>query len=121
MNPKDFIHPEDAAAMEQLEHVPGFAALVKKTLALGLENLQYGINMASSIRLSENQLPEIYNRLPPICERLGIEVPELYLSMNPVPNACTFGDTRIFINVTSGLIDLLSPDTSAAVTCCITA
>ena len=115
MNPKDFIHPEDAAAMEQLEHVPGFAALVKKTLALGLENLQYGINMASSVRLSENQLPEIYNRLPPICERLGIEVPELYLSMNPVPNACTFGDTRIFINVTSGLIDLLSPEELDAV------
>lgn len=110
MNAKDFIHPEDAAAMEQLEHIPGFAALVKKTLSLGLENLQYGMNMASSIRLSEKQLPKIYNRLPPICERLGVEVPELYLSMNPLPNAYTFGDTRIFITLTSGLVEMMGPE-----------
>lgn len=115
MNPKDFIHPEDAATMEQLEHVPGFAALVKKSLALGLENLQYGINMASSIRLSENQLPEIYNRLPPICERLGIEIPELYLRYDANANAQTFGDTRVYITVTSGLLDMMSTEELDAV------
>lgn len=115
MNPKDFIHPEDAAAMEQLEHIPGFSTLVKKTLSLGLENLQYGMNIASSVRLSEKQLPQIYNRLPPICEQLGIEVPELYLSMNPMPNACTFGDTRIFITLTSGLVEMMSPEELDAV------
>ena len=90
----DFMHPEDAAALEQLENIPGFPAFVKKILQLGLEQMQYGINMASSIRLSPTQLPELYNRLPPICEKLGIEVPEFYLQMNPTPNAWTFGDTR---------------------------
>ena len=115
MNPKDFIHPEDAAALEQLERVPGLSALIKKALSLGLENLQYGINMASTVRLSEHQLPQYYNRLPPICERLGIEVPELYLLNDPIPNAWTFGDTRVYITVTSGLIDMMSAEELDAV------
>ena len=68
----DFIHPEDAAALEQLESIPGFPTFVKKILELGLEQMQYGINMASAIRLSPTQLPHLYNRLPPICQKLGI-------------------------------------------------
>ena len=108
MKPSDFIHPEDAAALRQMESIPGFAALVKKILAIGIENLQYGVNMASTIRLSEKQLPEIYRHLPPICQRLGIPEPEFYLQMNPVPNAWTSGDTRIYITVTSSLVEMMS-------------
>ena len=48
----DFIHPEDAAAMAQLENITGFPTFVKKILELGLEKMQYGINMASAIRLA---------------------------------------------------------------------
>ncbi len=108
MKPSDFIHPEDAAALRQMESIPGFAALVKKILAIGIENMQYGVNMASTIRLSEKQLPEIYRHLPPICQRLGIPEPEFYLQMNPVPNAWTSGDTRIYITVTSSLVEMMS-------------
>ena len=110
MKPSDFIHPEDAAALRQMENIPGFAALVKKVLAIGIENLQYGVNMASSIRLSEKQLPKIYKHLPPICQRLGIPEPEFYLQMNPVPNAWTSGDTRIYITVTSSLVEMMSDE-----------
>lgn len=45
-------------------------------MSMGLEQLQYGVNMASAIRLSPSQLPKLYNRLPPICKKLGIEQPE---------------------------------------------
>lgn len=115
VRPSEFIHPEDAAALRQLESIPGFPTLVKKVLALGLEQLQYGINMASAIRLSPKQLPELYKHLPPICERLGIEEPEFYLQMNPMPNAFTFGDTKIFITVTSGLVEMLDDEELDAV------
>ena len=115
VRPSEFIHPEDAAALRQLESIPGFPALVKKVLALGLEQLQYGINMASAIRLSPKQLPELYKHLPPICERLGIEEPEFYLQMNPMPNAFTFGDTKIFITITSGLVEMLEDEELDAV------
>lgn len=115
MKPSDFIHPEDAAALRQLENIPGFATLVKRFFALGLEQLQYGINMASAIRLSDKQLPRLYNHLPPICQKLGIEEPEFYLEMNPIPNAWTFGDTKIYITMTSGLVELLTPEELDAV------
>lgn len=108
MQPSDFIHPEDAAALRQMENMPGFASIIKKILAIGLENLQYGVNMASAIRLSEKQLPEIYRHLPPICEKMGIPEPEFYLQMDPNPNAWTFGDSRIYITVTSGLVEMMS-------------
>lgn len=115
MNASAFIHPEDAAALRQMESIPGFSLVVKKILSFGLEKLHYGINMASAIRLSSTQLPELYNRLPPICGKLGIDVPEFYLQMNPIPNAWTFGDTKIYITITSGLVDLLSDEELDAV------
>lgn len=115
MKPSDFIHPEDAAALRKLESIPGFPALVKKFYALGYEKFFYGTNMASNIRLSENQLPELYRHLPPICRKLGIAEPEFYLEMNPMPNAYTFGDTKIFITVTSGLVEMMSDDELDAV------
>lgn len=115
MKPSDFIHPEDAAALRQLEAIPGFPAIVKKFYALGYERLFYGTNMAKCIRLSETQLPELYRHLPPVCEKLGISEPEFYLEMNPMPNAYTFGDTRVFITITSGLVEMLNDDELDAV------
>lgn len=115
MKPSDFIHPEDAAALRQMENVPGFAALIKKVLSIGIETLQYGVNMASNIRLSEKQLPNIYRLLPPICERMGIPEPELYLQMSPFPNAWTMGDTRIFITLTSSLVEMMNEDELRAI------
>lgn len=115
MKPADFIHPEDAAALRQIESIPGFPALVKKFMALGYEQLQYGINMATNIRLSETQLPQIYKHLPPICKLLGIDEPEFYLQMDPTPNAWTSGDSKIYIVVTSGLVDMMSDEEFDAV------
>lgn len=86
IKPAEFMHPEDAAALRQLESIPGFPAVAKKVLELGYEKLMYGLNMASTIRLSPTQLPELYKHLPPICEKLGIKEPEFYLEMNPMPN-----------------------------------
>lgn len=115
IKPAEFIHPEDAAALRQLENIPGFPALAKKVMELGYEKLQYGLNMASAIRLSENQLPELYRHLPPICEKLGIAEPEFYLEMSPIPNACTSGTSRIFIVVTSALVEMMDDDELDAV------
>lgn len=110
VNVSDFIHPEDEAARRQMEAIPGFAMMVKGFLKLGYEQYFYGVNMANKIRLAPNQLPELYNKLPPICEKLGIAEPEFYLEMNPAPNAYTFGDTRIFLTVTSGLVEYLDEE-----------
>lgn len=115
IKPAEFIHPEDVAALRQMESVPGLPALVKKIMSFGFEQLQYGTNMATAIRLSPTQLPKLYNHLPPICEKLGIAEPEFYLQMNPIPNAWTFGDTKIYITITSALVELLDDEELDAV------
>jgi Zn-dependent protease with chaperone function len=79
------------------------------------ESMIHGLNMSSKIRLGPNQLPEIYQLLPPICKVLGIVEPEFYLEMDPNPNAYTFGDTIISLTVTSGLIDTMEEDELIAV------
>lgn len=115
IDPKEYQHPEDAAALRNMEKIPGLSLMMKKFLSIGLETLVYGTNMASSIRLSKDQLPEIYNILPPICETLGVDEPEFYLQMSPIPNAWTFGDTRKFITVTSALIEMMNEEELRAV------
>jgi Zn-dependent protease with chaperone function len=103
----EFIHHEDAAARSQLEAIPGFASAVKAFLKIGFEQQMHGIFMSEKIRLSASQLPELYNLLPPVCSLLGIQEPEFYLEMNPAPNAFTFGDSRLFLCITSGLVEYL--------------
>lgn len=112
---QDFIHPEDETARQNMEAVPGFSAAVKAFLKIGLEQYYHGINLAQKIKLSEKQLPELYSKLPPICKKMGISVPEFYLEMNPAPNAYTFGDTKIFLTITSGLVEYLDDDELDAV------
>lgn len=105
-----FIHPEDRAGLKILKNTLGFDALMKGYLSIVDERLMRGINMASMIRLGPDQLPELYKPLPEICSTLGIPEPELYLEMDPIPNAHTFGDTNPYIVIKSGLVEMLSPE-----------
>lgn len=105
-----FIHPEDEKALSAMKAVPGFDLLVKKFMQVGYETFLHGVNMASKIRLSDTQLTEIYARVKKICDKLEIECPEVYLEMSPYPNAYTYGDTNIFMVLTSGLFEYLDDD-----------
>lgn len=105
-----FIHPEDEKALAAMKAVPGFDALVKKFMQVGFETFLHGVNMASKIRLSETQLPNVYSKVKRICDKLDMECPEVYMEMSPFPNAYTYGDTNIFMVLTSGLFDFLDED-----------
>jgi Zn-dependent protease with chaperone function len=65
------------------------------------------MNMSSKLRIGPDQMPQYYAMLPPICEKLGIDIPELYLELNVSPNSYTYGDTHPFIVMTSGLFETL--------------
>lgn len=107
----DFIHPEDAAALEALKKIPVLPKVTKAFMDLGAEQLQTGLNMASKVRLSPTQLPHLYHILPPpICELLNIKEPDFYLEMSPIPNAYAFGDTQTAITITSALVEMMSED-----------
>lgn len=110
MSPEDFIHPEDAVALNTLKAIPALSSVVKAFMNLGVEQLQTGLNLATKVKLSPLQLPQLYNILPPICEQLEIKEPDFFLEMSPVPNAYAFGDTQTAITITSGLVDLMTED-----------
>lgn len=112
---QDFIHPEDATARQQLEEIPGFQTAAKYFMELGLEKMLHGLYMAEKIRLSPTQIPELYKKLPPICEKFAIPEPEFYLEMNPFPNAYTTGDKQTFLVVTSGLLENCSDEEVTAI------
>lgn len=102
-----YVHPTDKVALKSLKAIPGFHQFIKAFMKIWSER-QYRIsNMSSCVRMNENQLSKYYNMLPPICEKLGIEIPELYLELDVNPNSYTSGDTKPFIVVTSGLFETI--------------
>ncbi|MDO5439790.1 MAG: M48 family metalloprotease, partial [Erysipelotrichaceae bacterium] len=107
INPNVFIHNDDRAALEALKAIPGFSSLTKSFMRSWNEKLMYINNMSTYVRLSEKQLPRYYAMLPPICEKLGIEVPDLFLKLDVVPNAYTYGEEKPFIVLTSGLLETI--------------
>lgn len=107
INAKFYMHETDKIALQSLEAIPGFPQLFKAFMKIWNERRLRVENMSSNLRISEDQLPQYYNMLPPICEKLGIDVPELYLELNVNPNAYTYGDTKPFIVITTGLLETL--------------
>lgn len=101
----EFVHPADKAALQALKSIPLFTPCLKAFMKTFSEEYFLGVNLAQKIRLGPQQLPKIYNLLPPICQRLGIEEPQLYLEMDPTPNAYTYGDSKVAVTVTSGLVE----------------
>lgn len=105
-----YIHPSDKAALDALKAIPGFTPLLKAFMQVWNEQKLRVCNMATNLRVDKNQLSKYYYMLPPICEKLGIDIPELYLTLDVIPNAFTYGDTKPFIVMTSGLLETLPED-----------
>lgn len=102
-----YVHESDRAALKSLKAIPGFSQVAKAFMKIWSEKQFNLIIMSTNLRLGPNQMAKYYNMLPPICEKLGIEVPDLYLEQNVRPNAYTYGDTKPFIVMTSGLLETM--------------
>ncbi|SES64786.1 Zn-dependent protease with chaperone function [Pseudobutyrivibrio sp. C4] len=100
-----YLHESDKAAMKALKAIPGFHQVMKAFMMIWNEQQFKLVNMSTNLRLSETQMAKYYHMLPPICEKLGIEVPEIYVELDVYPNAYTYGDTKPFIVLTSGLFE----------------
>lgn len=112
---KFYLHPSDRAALKALKAIPGFQQLMKFFMSIWNEKLFRIENMSSNLRVNDNQMKKYYDMLPPICDKLGIEIPELYIKMDVQPNAYTYGDTKPFIVLTSGLLERFPDDLVATV------
>lgn len=109
-DPERYTHDSDRAALNALKAIPGFSLLTKGFMNVWNEPQQKILNMSTRIRLGENQMKKYHDMLLPICEKLGIAVPELYIELDVNPNAYTYGDTNPFIVFTSGLLETIPDD-----------
>jgi Zn-dependent protease with chaperone function len=107
---KDFQHPHDIAATEALKAVPGLDKVIAKIMEYSLERVFYLENIASSVRVTSRMFGRLYRSLGWGCQILDLEEPELYVTLDPVPNAYTYGHTRPFVVLTSGLVDMLDDE-----------
>lgn len=101
------MHPWDAKATATLGKVPGLSLATRKMMEYGLERIFYLENTADNVRVTDQMFPRLHRYLQWGCKILGVEAPEMYVNMDPVPNAYTYGHTRPFIVLTSGLVDML--------------
>jgi Zn-dependent protease with chaperone function len=112
-----FRHPLDRQATQTLKQLPGLDLAVRSLLGPTAEEVFYLDNIATSILIGPQQLPDLHRLLTDACNILDIEAPALYLKQNPAPNAYTFAmrGKKPFIVIHSSLLDLLEPEEIQAV------
>lgn len=112
-----FRHPLDLEATKTLRQIPGIDIMVRNLLGPVAEQVFYAENIASSILVSEKQLPDLYYLLIDACNNLDIELPQLYIRQHPSPNAYTFAmrGKQPFIVLHTSLVDMLTPEEIQAV------
>jgi Zn-dependent protease with chaperone function len=112
-----FRHPLDLEATNSLKQLPGLDMVIRNLLGPLAEQFFYLENIASSILVGEQQLPQLHNLLLEACRVLDMEPPQLYVRQHPVPNAYTFAmrGKQPFIVMHTSLIELLNPEEIQAV------
>ncbi|HIK31045.1 MAG TPA: M48 family metallopeptidase [Oscillatoriales cyanobacterium M59_W2019_021] len=112
-----FRHPLDLQATQALKQLPGLDLLVRNLLGALGEKFFYLENIASSVRVSDRQLPDLYQLMVDAARVLDLEPPQLYVRQNPVPNAYTFAmrGRQPFVVLHTSLLDMLEPEEIQAV------
>ncbi|HYW21098.1 MAG TPA: M48 family metallopeptidase [Nodularia sp. (in: cyanobacteria)] len=112
-----FRHPLDLQATTSLKQIPGLDMMVRNWLGPMAEQVFYVENIAASVLVGENQLPDLYKLLLEACKILDIEPPQLYIRQHPAPNAYTFAmrGKQPFIVMHTSLVDMLTPEEIQAV------
>jgi Zn-dependent protease with chaperone function len=112
-----FRHPLDLEATNTLKQIPGLDIAIRSVLGSVAEQFFYLNNIASSVLVSEKQLPHLYQLLIEASKILDLEPPQLYVQQNPTPNAYTFAmrGEKPFVVLHTSLIEMLTPEEIQAV------
>jgi Zn-dependent protease with chaperone function len=111
-----FQHPADRAATSALGSIPYLDTVVRRLIDLGYERALRQSYFGSSVRLSEEQLGEVWREHAIAYATLDmIDVPDLYLTHYPSPNAMAIGARRPIVIVQSELVRLLDAPQRRAV------
>jgi len=111
----DYIHPLDSRALAALRAIPGIDTALKQLLKVTGESAIRVMFMASAVKVTPKQCPDLYAKLQISCTTLGVDMPELYVQQNPVVNAFTGGVDKPIIVLHSALIERLNDEETLAV------
>jgi Zn-dependent protease with chaperone function len=104
-------HPADRSALVAMRKLTGFDVLLRRLAGLFNDRSLRLLFLASAVRASTDQFPELYALLLDGAAILDLPVvPELYITQDPQPNAMTLGSDKPFIVITTGLVDLLDAE-----------
>ena len=104
-------HPADRSALVALRKLSGFDTLLRRLAGLFNDRSLRLMFLASSVRASEQQFPQLYQSLLDGCYILDLPtVPELFISQDPTVNAMALGADKPFIVITTGMVDLMDAE-----------
>lgn len=111
----EYVHPSDSRALAALRAIPGLDAAVKKLLSVTGESAIRVIFMASAVKVTTKQCPDLHAKLQVACTTLGVDMPDLYIQQNPIVNAFTGGVEKPVLVLHSSLIERLNDEEILAV------
>ncbi len=115
LDKNDYVHPLDKKALAALKAIPGVDTALKKLLAWTGESAIRVSFMASAIKVTPKQCPDLHAKLQIACTTLGVEMPDMFIQQNPMVNAFTGGVEKPIIVLHSALIERLNDEETLAV------
>ncbi|MEV8323609.1 M48 family metallopeptidase [Kitasatospora sp. NPDC056731] len=104
-------HPADRSALVALRKLTGFDDVLRKLAGLVSERSIRLMFLATAVKTSERQFPELNDMVRDAAYVLDLEqVPDLYVTQDPTVNAYCIGIDTPIIVITSGLIELLDEE-----------
>jgi Zn-dependent protease with chaperone function len=104
-------HPADRSALVAMRKLTGFDVLLRKLSGLFNERAMRLNFLAGSVRVSEQQFPQINDMVRDGGYILDLpRIPEVFVTQSPLVNAMTLGSDHPFMVITTGLVDLLDPE-----------
>jgi Zn-dependent protease with chaperone function len=104
-------HPADRTALVALRKLTGFDVILKNLAGLFNDRALRLMFLASAVRCSPEQFPDLYQYMLDGAYILDLPVvPELYVTQDSRVNAMALGTSKPFIVVTSGMVELMDPE-----------
>lgn len=111
----EYVHPADSKALAALRAIPGIDSALKQLLKVTGEKAIRVTFMASAVKVTSKQCPDLHAKLQIACTTLGVEMPDLYIQQNPIVNAFTGGVDKPIIVLHSGLLERLNDEETLCV------
>ncbi|MGF2013131.1 M48 family metallopeptidase [Nostoc sp. DedVER01b] len=103
-----FRHPLDRQAEQALRNLPGFDLIARKFVEFIYERPQLVYLMGNSIQVGPRQYSTIYQMFRECVRDLDIyPEPALFVSQDPQANSYALGQENPYIDINTGILDLL--------------